>query len=521
MPTGRRKSSLLGPSGQPVSYFLYPSPRHNLRQYKPRYWLGADTKTNVGPYDRWELVNYSRQLFAQIGNLSTAVKEKNSWSFGDAWDAHYCGTNAKWGQEAEEFLKFQFYPMGNVRGPQYDLKRSLRLSGQHWDIDGDDAMVLTEGENHFPKLAFFPGTRIGSTATGGRGAPPPAGGSRPTMENGAFSGAEVFDGIIYDRNSCIIGIQIVNPDGTFKAISSFNADLAYEPDWCDQGRGIPRVATCLLRWMNLQDIDEFIQRGMKRAAAVGLKFKKEGGEAGLGNEIITSEESPTAVAGETRQIHYEEIEGGEMYYLDSAGGEEIEALKYENPHNNSEAFVQRIVRECLASVGWRFELMDLSSTGRAPSRLACDVANQSIWDRQFTGDRRWRRAIGYAIAKGMKHGFISRNDDGMDPYLWEPGLPARLSVDAGNEEQADRENLKMGTTSKAIVAQKKGLHHKDIRKARFEEVSGLIADAQAIKAGNPEVSFDVVMALLEQRSPNGVMMQAPTAKPQIPNPKPQ
>ena len=83
-----RQSKILGPNGKPVTYFLYPSPRFNLRQYKPRYWLGADTKTNVSEYDRWELVNYSRQLFAQIGNLSTAIKEKNSWAFGDAWDAH-------------------------------------------------------------------------------------------------------------------------------------------------------------------------------------------------------------------------------------------------------------------------------------------------------------------------------------------------------------------------------------------------------------------------------------------------
>jgi len=37
MPSSRRQSKLFGPSGQPVSYFLYPSPRHNLRQNRPRY----------------------------------------------------------------------------------------------------------------------------------------------------------------------------------------------------------------------------------------------------------------------------------------------------------------------------------------------------------------------------------------------------------------------------------------------------------------------------------------------------
>src|SRR2546421_301439 len=122
-----RKSLLLDAHGRPMSSFLYPTPRFNLRQYKPRFWLSADTKSNVGSYDRWELVNYSRQLFAQIGNLSTAIKEKNSWAFADAWDPHYGGRNIKWGEEAADFLKNQFYPMACVRGPIYDFKRCLRL----------------------------------------------------------------------------------------------------------------------------------------------------------------------------------------------------------------------------------------------------------------------------------------------------------------------------------------------------------------------------------------------------------
>jgi hypothetical protein len=116
MPSRIRKSSILDRTGQPVSYFLYPSPRWDLNSYKRRNWLSADMKTNVSSYDRWEMVNYSRQLRAQITELDTAIEQKNSWSFGDAWDAHYCGQNAKWGQEAEEFLKLQFYPNCNLRG---------------------------------------------------------------------------------------------------------------------------------------------------------------------------------------------------------------------------------------------------------------------------------------------------------------------------------------------------------------------------------------------------------------------
>jgi lambda family portal protein len=502
-----RKSSILGPNGKPVSYFLYPSPRWNLRQYKPRYWLAGDTKVNVSAYDRWEMVNYSRQLRAQIDVLDTAITQKNSWAFGDAWEPHYTGRNAKWGQEAEEFLRHQFYPYCNLRGPLYHFKKSLAISGMAWDTDGDDLMLLTETENHFPSLAFYSCMRIG---WGGQ----MAGINRQPdrVEGGRFDGAKLFDGIINDRNGRMIGVRVVDEEGNISDISSFNADLAYEPVWADQGRGIPRVAVSLLRWMNLQDIDEFLQRGMKRASAVGLKFKTEEGEAGVGNEVITSEIDQNAApgidtpvsGGNQPKVYYEELEGGEAYYFNASTGEDVEEFHFKNPHPNSEAFIERITRGSLASVGWFYELLDLNATGRAPSRLLCDLGNQSVWSRQATGELRARRAIVYAIAKAMKHGFISQNPEGgIDPYLWEFGLPKELSVDAGNDQQADRENLKMGTTSKAILAQKRGLHWRNIQRQRVSEIIQNAVDAAEIETETAgKVTFDKAMDLLEQRSPN-------------------
>ena len=524
-PIRTRQSRILGPNGKPVSYALYPSPRNNLRSYKPRAWLSTDTRSNVSEYDRAELVNYARQLFAQVDILNTAVSQKNNWAFGDAWDPHYLGVNVKWGEEAADFLKNQWMPNANVRGPQYDFKRSLLLSGQSWDVDGDDAMILTQTESGFPQLAFYPATKICSYGSE-YGKSQISNLKSQVVDGGPFDGARLFDGIIYDRNARAIGLRIIGEDGQASDISAFNADLAYEPAWCDQGRGIPRVAVGLLRWMNLQDVDEFLQRAMKRAASIGLINKTEEGEAAIGNEVILGEDpvdtgatkigEPSVAAGSDREIAYEEIEGGEMYYLSSAGGESIEALDFKNPHPNVEAFIQRLTRGSLASVGWFYELIDFQATGRAPSRLLCDLANQSIWSRQCTGYRRWKRAIGYAIAKAMKSGYLTRNDDGIDAYLWEPGLPKPLQVDAGNDAQADREALKMGITNKAILAQKQhGLHYRDLDKQRETELRSTIATAIAINKDFPVVPLDRVLELLEQRSPNPVFQnqQKPAPKP--------
>jgi hypothetical protein len=76
-------------------------------------------------------------------------------------------------------------------------------------------------------------------------------------------------------------------------------------------------------------------------------------------------------------------------------------------------------------------------------------------------------------------------------------------VDAGNDEQADRENLKMGTTSKAILAQKKGYHRKEILRHRRDEiVDNAITAAEIETETRGKVSFEKAMELLEQRAPN-------------------
>ncbi len=501
---------LYGPNGKPIAGALYPSPRWNPKQYKPRFILSRTTKENVTPYDRSELVNYSRQLRAQVPVLATAIEQKNSWAFGDAWDPHYQGRNEAWGRAAEDWLRNVFYPYCNVRGKYYNFKRSLRLSGEAWDVDGDDLMVLTESQNGFPMIMFYPSTRIGSGQDG-------MGRKQDQVSGGPFDGATIHDGIITDRLGRMIGVRIINEDETWLDISAANCDLAYEPSWHDQGRGIPRIAVSLLRWMNVQDIDDFLQRGIKRAASIGLKFKVAGGEAALGNEIVIGEESSAVdtssgqvqVGGESpRKVYYEEVAGGEMYYLDSQSNEEIEALNYQNPHPNTEAFVERIERGSLASVGWYYELLNLQETGRAPTRLLADLANQSIWERQATGMIRAQRIIAYAIAKAMKHGYLPRNDDGPDPYMWEFGLPKPLSVDAGNDEAADRENLKMGTTSKTIIAQKKGWHRLEILAHRKREiVEQAMAAAEIESQTQGKITFDRALELLEQRAANPTAQQ--------------
>jgi hypothetical protein len=447
------------------------------------------------------MLNYSRQLFAQLANLGSAIVDKNFWAFGDAWDPHYTGENEIWGREATAFLKEQFYPNADRHG-RHDWLTLLYLSGIAWDRDGDDLMLLTEDGAGFPKVEFITGARIGSGDVMGG----------DFVDGGPYDGLRIYDGIIFNEAGTPVAARVLGIDEVgelshqdYSIGYGGRADLAYLPEWQDQGRGIPLVGRCSLDWMDLQDIDTFLKRGIKRASAVGLVHKNVEGEASLGNEVVTEEET-TDSDGASVKVAYEEIEGGEMYYLRSTDGEDLAGLNFSTPHPNVEAFIARIERRGIKAVGWAYELIYLNESGRAATRLVVDLGNQSIWKHQRLGLRRTWRATRYALAKAMKNGFLSRNADARDAYFaWDFGLPKPLSVDAGNDEQADRENLKIGTTNKALIAQKNGRYWEEIQRQRKLEIIVTAADAAEIEtATKGKVTFERAMDLLEQRSPNPV-----------------
>jgi hypothetical protein len=269
----------------------------------------------------------------------------------------------------------------------------------------------------------------------------------------------------------------------------------------------------------MQDIDEFLQAGIKRATANQLMIKTAEGEAAVGNEVLTAENSPTGDAAETddtidivggatdRKVYYEEIAGGGgVYHLDSTQNETIEELTFSSPHPNVEDFIRRLKRESLSSVGWPYELLDLSETGRASARLLADLANMSIWDRQAGVLRRWKRIVGYALAKGAKHGFIHKPKDPRDFALWLPGFPKQLSVDAGNDVKASIDKIKFGLSTLGIEAAKDGYHPDFIRDQQENELREAFAMADRLYplVSSKGVGYMDVVQMVRQNNPNPV-----------------
>jgi len=466
-----RESASSGGSG------LFRTPRNTGQSdfYRPRPWFWSVDKKDITSGDWPELVAYSRQIFAQIGDLSAAILQKNNYAVGNAWRPQFKGLNQAWGQEAEEWLHHVWLPNCDVRGGVFDFQTQLLLSGIAWDVDGDDAVIFTADEHGFPKLKFCDATDIGSAGQG-------------EVKGGVFDGARLCHGIILDRHNAMIGARLltpspyggernVGPDSEYTDVPAYHLQMLFEPEWRSPSRGIPRLAKVILDWFDIEDIDDFLKRGVKMDASQGILVTNEAGRADDSRNYIVPQEASAAAVSD---IAIEKRMGGEFWYLRANAGEKVEPYRSERPHPNTEAFVARIARRGFLAAGWFIELLNPSQIGGASVRLIQDQARHSIRARQRTQERRARRCIQYAVSVAMERGLISKNNDGGDFLRWAFEMPCQLTVDAGYDEQADRENLLMGTASFASITEKKGRWWEEVRSQRQKENEDLINRAIAL-----------------------------------------
>lgn len=514
-PQKQRKPLLYGPNGKPVSWGLYPTPRINgFHKNRIRFFGAAsrDNKDSFTPYDWRELLDFSRQLFASFGDIAGAIYSKNNWAFGaEGWRAKYCGKNKDWGKQAEEWLETIMFPNACLRGEPYDFQTALFVAGVAIDVDGDQGMILTEDENHFPKVDFVPAHRINSAQI------------EDVVKTGWASGARILNGIIKNNDNKTIGYRVETSnaplDKKYVDIPIRSMALYYDPVWVDQTRGIPRAGVCLLDSWDLQDVDKNIFSQVKSQTRIGLIRKSIDGESGsddaLFSPVVTPDgSSPTtgAPSGDPlEEKDYEhrakivDIADTDMWELSTENGEEIVPFEGHSPSPEVEAYVRRVTRRVLFSLGWAFELLDPSAISGSNTRLIIQLAKQSISTRQRTGMKMWLRGVRYFIAKGMKEGFLAENYDDDDAYKWYPELPAELSVDAGNDEQSDREGYKLGVTTLSSLAAKKGEDWQRIREQREREENDLIERAKRLSDfSGGKLSFLQALERLEQRTPNGL-----------------
>lgn len=462
---------------------LYQTPNNTGEAdfYRPRSYGLTDLASALNSYDWRELVEFSRQMVAQMPDLGYAVQQKNMYAVGDAWHPIYAGRNAAWGEAAQDWLQHVWMPQASLAGGFFDWNRDLLVSAMSWDVDGDDCAIFVVDESEFPKLAYRSADQIGNGTTG----------NGDEVKGGPFDGAKISNGIIRDRLGRRIGVRIVNPsrygsEPTQFDLEAQHCDLEAEPVWRVQDRGLPRPASALMHMMDVQDILVFLKRGIKLASAIGLVHYNEAGEADAGSDIIDARTTNTTAPAQ--DIKIEKRFGGEVMYMRANLGEKVEEVLSKRPSPENMEFLRELKRNGMLSLGWFLELLDPERVGGAPMRAIQDQARHSVLDRQKTIHRRAKRSVLFALAQAMKTKRIPQNPDPYDWMHWGFGLPALITVDPGYDQQADRENLIIGTTTKAAVCQKAGRRYQEVDAQRLKENQELLDNALTLMShANPKI----------------------------------
>jgi hypothetical protein len=420
----------------------------------------AGTKKAISRYDWSQDLSLSRQLFARVGEISGAFRQKATYVIGDSWAPQFQGQNQEWGRLAESWLEYWF-SVADVRGGSYDFITSLFVDCIHIDRDGDQAMLmlLVGGE---PRVKFIPAHQIAFRSgifqdINGIG----------TVPDGRFKGKKTYNGVIFDDYGREIGCNLLGYNAENDTQYGIDeCQILYDPDWSDQGRGIPSVARASMSSaMDYEDILHFIKRQVKQDSAQGLLHYNEEGSAATSEDFITGRNS-----GEQNQsVKIEQLEGNEIMYFKSEGGGKLEPFRSERPHPNVDAHNMRLLRGILLSCGWFYELYDPREVGGASTRLIQDQARAVVNHRQRLAFKRWIRAISHGLSWAMEKGYVPRNEDN-DWLDFFPTLPAKITVDARYDDKTKLERIRTGGGTYAALFGDEGKNwQKEIRQRVTEQ----------------------------------------------------
>lgn len=534
--------TIVGPRGER----LYPSPRSNPAKFRNLGTLPRDMRRAVTPLDWAEMVTLSAKLAASDPSLMGAIRQRAEWAFaGDSWQPiFYGGNNSKeweaWGDLATEWLTGTVFPNAVRCNPRKDLIKAMQVSAMGWTIHGGDLALFSRGAGGLPVVTIIPGPRIGngskehyaSTVTSGAYSY-----GQYTLngfaicQGGRYDGYRIYNGFIFDDEDEVVAVRVIGLKrgagndwqesyADFDLGFAHGSHIASEYDWHGMGRPLPRLAASLVRLQQKFQADDNIFQGINLATLQTVLHKLAPGQdaaSARGNALtpVTIPASSSA-SGEDEVLYIEYSKAGDVKYI--GADEDLIPFDYKTPHPNIEDFLRRMRSEILLDLGWPYELTDLSSAGRAPTRLSCELANNSLWQTQCTGETRLLDFVKFAVATGIDTKAIPAPPPGplLEPYRWTFGYPKEMSVDQGNDVTASLNRLRYGLTSQRIESARWGFVLKRIRRDRQKEVFSLVDDAADLvayaKQKGHELPFQRAIEFFYQPSANAASIPATPAE---------
>jgi hypothetical protein len=435
---------------------------------RPYWWLfPGETDKNILPYDIKTLRSHSRRIYANLGPLRVAVREKAMYCVGRHWIAKNYGPDKDYKQASEEWLKDIWYPMCNVLGPEFDFQTTLDIMSINLDVVGEIFIYLTENDEGFPMIQLIPAHKVDQPRQ------KDSIDAKGILQIGPYKGYKCDYGVIKNKQGRPIAYHVIGieeEDDQF--IGTDNIIRLREIEMGDETRSIPTMSHGINQGRSILSLLENEQEFLEAASRIALIESNELG--GLDpnapeNALALRPSPPTDVGdgatnpgnnpnGQNRVYSEEWKQSGETRYFKSRSGGNVTAFQFQRPAKEWSDFMDKLGRFLIDPI-WPYFLVDKEdSLGGANARGILARANRIVQDRQDLLRKAARRIIQYAVAKGSKIKRIPTSDQW---YLWDFTLPARITVDFGRDAKAEILECEAGLLDPAEVIEARGRSYQD------------------------------------------------------------
>lgn len=469
----------LGSSGT----LLYEGANTSRERTPVPYWA-TDSKRDLTRFTRLQLLSAARWLYANDGYTRGAIRDMARYSIGPGLIPQALTSDENWNSEAEAYWR-EWCKIADVGG-KHNFNRLQRILSIAMDRDGDVGLLMLRSSNGLPQLQLIEGHRIGTDF-----------GWLTDLTNGS----EWVDGVRLNNLGRPIEYRISEPDLSmpggvgYRDIPAYNFIHLFDAERADQARGITSLYHAINTLHDRKDILDFEKLGVKKNSAQWAVLKTKSGDA----DPADWDDEEVEIDGKTIKIA--KSRGGEVKLLST--DEDLTPWEANRPSPAFAGFIEHLLRDVSVGLGLPYEFIwNPEKLGGTSQRFVLEKAQRRFAERQqqFASmllDRIWF----WVMSVGIKRKDISPAPKNQ-PWLVRWQGPAEVSVDAGRDSQADREDLKMGLTTESTIYARQGLDYTEQRNQREREVDDLLMRAGKL-AKKHKIELSMALQLLQQTTPNG------------------
>lgn len=468
--------------------------QNNDRKRVP--FLDRDIHRNVTECGRRVMMSIGLRLYS-ASDVVRGTIEDIARSTASTFLCEYRGADAEFKRQVEAYTYAHDRVCDIAAGP-YTGRTYRKMIVRSILREGDIGTVYTLDENGAPRIQVIPGHRIAS--------------DKEFVEGGPLDGSEIIDGVIVGEQFQPLAYRVLLGDGSdysnFVDVPADRMLLTFIPLFPGQVRGFSLLG--FSAW-NFQDRDEARRwELLAQKAGAGRVFKEwnENGEPPSGADYINAPASTDSTEGTPSGLWFETIDGGlNTYFKSTDPNSNIEAVKFDRPSSNQQAFADDIAREALYAAGWSPDFaLNPTKIGGAPLRVLVDKLNATKEDIEAEVlEPAVRRLDAHRIPVAMRRREIKTVDDW---FNLEYQTAAKMTADKKYDSDVTLQEVKFGIKSRSKACMERGETQPDVLEANKAAVRTIFQAAQEL-ANEFKIPFELALARLEQATPNesGLMFQ--------------